>query len=205
MNKSRSKNEAKRQQILKSATTLFTEKGYATTSMALIAKEADVSKQTVYSHFGSKEDLFSASISQKCDSSMLFEMNALNLNDPYSTLLEIGKRFFSMVTSKEALAVHKICAFESKTYPKLSELFFQAAVERLTNEITKMMNHFDQQSLLDIPEPRYAAIQFLHMVKGEAWMRIEFNTLHQLSEQEVHEYIVNCVEFFLRGYSVQRP
>lgn len=203
MNKSRSKNEAKRQQILTSATKLFTDKGYASTSMALIAKDADVSKQTVYSHFGSKEDLFSASISQKCDSSMLFELNSLDLADPHATLLEIGQRFFTMVTSKEALAVHKICAFESKTYPKLSELFFQAAVERLTSEITKMMEHFDRQQLLNIPKPRHAAIQFLHMVKGEAWMRIEFNTKCQLSEQEVQEYILNCVEFFLRGYSIK--
>ncbi len=201
MIKSRSKNEAKRQQILISATKLFTEKGYASASMALIAKEADVSKQTVYSHFGSKEDLFSAAISQKCDSSILFEFNSLNLSDPYATLLEMGQRFFTMITSKEALAVHKICAFESRTYPKLSELFFQAGVERLTNEITKMMEYFDGQKLLSIPQPRYAAIQFLHMVKGEAWMRIEFNTQYQMPEHEVKEYIVNCVNFFLRGYS----
>ena len=56
----RSKNEAKRQQILNSAINLFTEQGYAAASMDLIAKNADASKQTVYSHFCSKDDLFSA-------------------------------------------------------------------------------------------------------------------------------------------------
>ncbi len=203
MTKNRSKNEAKRKQILTAATELFTDKGYASTSMALIAKLAGVSKQTVYSHFGSKEELFSASISQKCDSSMLFEFKSLNLADPHATLLEIGQRFFTMVTSKEALAVHKICAFESSTYPQLSELFFEAGPERLTVEMTKLMEHFHHNELLTIPNPRHAAIQFLHMVKGEAWMRVEFNTPKQLSRDEVQAYILDCVDFFLRGYAIK--
>ena len=51
----RSKSESKRKQILDAATILFTEQGYSSTSMDLIAKNANVSKQTVYSHFGNKD------------------------------------------------------------------------------------------------------------------------------------------------------
>jgi len=201
MTKSRSKNESKKEQMLDAATRLFTDHGYAKTSMAQIAKEADVSKQTVYSHFGNKEELFSASIARKCDTAILFDYELFDLTDPRQTLLDIGQRFFTMITSKEALAVHKICAFEAKTYPQLSELFFQAGPERLTSDITNLMAYFNEHGLLTIPHPRHAAIQFLHMVKGEAWMRIEFNTQRQFSALEVQEYIVNSVDFFLRGYA----
>jgi len=201
MTNSRSKNESKKEQMLDAATRLFTDHGYAKTSMAQIAKEADVSKQTVYSHFGNKEELFSASIARKCDETILFDHELFDLANPRQTLLNIGQRFFTMITSKEALAVHKICAFEAKTYPQLSELFFQAGPERLTTDIAHLMGHFNDKGLLTIPHPRNAAIQFLHMVKGEAWMRIEFNTQRQFSEHEVKDYITNCVEFFLRGYA----
>lgn len=201
MVKSRSKNEEKRKQILNAATQLFVEHGYIATSMMQIATQADVSKQTVYSHFGSKEDLFAEAIKQKCDSAIDIDFDTLDFTDVRATLLMVAKQFFTMITSKEALAVHKICAFESRTYPQLSELFYQAGPERITEEIAKLMSEFDKLGMLEIKEPRFAAIQFLHMVKGEAWMRVEFNTQKQLSVDEVQQYIECSVDFFLRGYA----
>ena len=50
----RPKSQEKQQQILTSAACLFLKQGFSNTSMDLIANEADVSKQTVYSHFKNK-------------------------------------------------------------------------------------------------------------------------------------------------------
>ena len=47
-----------RQKILSSATKLFSTQGYANTSLAQVAKEAQVSKALIFWHFASKEDLF---------------------------------------------------------------------------------------------------------------------------------------------------
>ncbi|MGM0602955.1 MAG: TetR/AcrR family transcriptional regulator [Bacillota bacterium] len=44
--------------IIKAALNMFSDNNYHTTSMAMIADEADVSKGTLYWHFNSKEDLF---------------------------------------------------------------------------------------------------------------------------------------------------
>ncbi|MFD2165217.1 TetR/AcrR family transcriptional regulator [Thalassotalea euphylliae] len=203
MTKIRSKNEAKRNQILTAATELFTENGYLATSMSQIAQHADVSKQTVYSHFGSKEDLFAASIANKCDAEINIDVDTLDFSNLPNTFLLVAKRFFDMITSKEALAVHKICAFESKTYPQLSELFYEAGPERLTDEMTKLMEKCHQLGLLKIEKPRHAAIQFLNLMKGEGWMRCEFNTKKQLTESEVMDYLSSCVDMFMRAYSAQ--
>ncbi len=56
------KSEAKSTAILEGAMKEFLAHGYAATSMDRVAKEAGVSKATVYSHFGDKENLFSAMI-----------------------------------------------------------------------------------------------------------------------------------------------
>ncbi|REL36727.1 TetR/AcrR family transcriptional regulator [Thalassotalea euphylliae] len=201
MTKPRSRNRTKQQQILNAATELFTEQGYHATSMALIAQHANVSKQTVYSHFGSKEELFAAAIEQKCDTSGLLDINHIDLSDPKSALLAVAKRFFLMVTSKEALAVHKICAYESKKYPQLSELFYQAGPERLTADVAKLLAELNARQLISIKAPHTAAVQFLLLMKGEAWGRVEFNTPKQLSNAEIDEYLSDSVDFFLRGYS----
>ena len=108
--------ELKRTQILNAATQLFVEQGYANISMDTIAKVAEVSKQTVYSHFGSKEELFAASIKQKCDSYQMLDLSVEHIDDPFDFLLNLARKFVCLVTSEAAVAVHKICAYESTTY-----------------------------------------------------------------------------------------
>lgn len=199
--KTRSKSNVKRQQILGAATSLFTEQGYASTSMDLIARHADVSKQTVYSHFGSKTELFAAAIEQKCDSYRMVDFSVDDLSDPKAALMILAQRFLCMLTSKEACAVHKICAYEAKSYPLLSELFYQAGPEKVTTEVAELMSILAQRNILHITNPRFAALQFLNMMKGEVWMRVEFNTEYQLSKAEVDTYLLASVELFMRGYA----
>ncbi|UUO24190.1 TetR/AcrR family transcriptional regulator [Colwellia sp. M166] len=197
----RSKSESKRKQILVAATLLFTEQGYSSTSMDLIAKNAGVSKQTVYSHFGSKDELFAASIKQKCDSYQMTEISLDTASEPAEILFILAKRFLAMLTSKEALAIHKICAYESKSYPQISELFYQEGPERIVNDVAKLMAEFDNKQQLIIPEAKFAALQFLNMVKGECWMRLEFNTKKQISESEINRYLDSSIAMFIKGYS----
>jgi len=198
----RSKSESKGLQILSAATQLFTEQGYSATSMDLIAKKAGVSKQTVYSHYGSKDDLFAKSIKSKCDSYQMIDYSLAETAAPAEILLVLARRFLAMITSKEAIAVHKICAFESNAYPQLSELFYQEGPERLMGEVTRLMARFDKEKQLSIADPKFAAIQFLNMAKGEAWMRIEFNTKKQVAAAEIEDYLQASIAMFVKAYAV---
>jgi len=200
--KTRGKSGVKREKILEAATNLFTEHGYATTSMDLIASSAEVSKQTVYSHFGSKDELFAAAIEQKCDSYNMIDFELSSLHNPKQALFALAQRFLAMLTSKEACAVHKICAYEAISHPTLSELFYQAGPEKITNEVAELMDLLNERKILNIDNSHFAALQFLNMMKGEAWMRIEFNTKHQISQKEIDAYLLSSVELFMRGYAV---
>jgi len=203
MVKKRSKNEIKRLQILDSAISLFTEQGYAATSMDLIAKNADVSKQTVYSHFGSKDDLFFASIESRCESIQILDLSMSELNDPHKVLFRLAKEFIEMITSKQGCAVHKICAFESNAYPQVSDIFYKAGPLKITHDVTELMAKLHQQKILHIENPKYAALQFLNIVKGELWMQIEFNIKERISVKEVDDYLHESVAFFIRGYALK--
>jgi len=199
----RSKNEVKRQKILDAAVSLFTEQGYAATSMDFIAKNADVSKQTVYSHFGSKDELFSASVEYKCESLHILDLSQHDLSDPQTILFKLAQNFTDFITSKEACAVHKICVFESTTYPQVSEMFYKAGPLRVTNEVTLLMAKLHQLKILDIENPKQAALQFLNMMKGELWMQTEFNIKDRISPEEVEKYLRDSVAFFIRGYAIK--
>lgn len=56
--------ERKRAAILEAARASFLENGYSRAGMAEIARDADVSTATLYKHFSSKEELFSAVVKQ---------------------------------------------------------------------------------------------------------------------------------------------
>lgn len=55
------------ERIMEEATRLFAEKGYAATSVREVAEAAQVTKPTLYYHYGSKEDLFLAAVRAQTD------------------------------------------------------------------------------------------------------------------------------------------
>ncbi|ENW27085.1 hypothetical protein F924_02289 [Acinetobacter lwoffii ATCC 9957 = CIP 70.31] len=63
----RPKDLKKRQRILSVAKALFLEHGYHTSSMNQIAREAGVTKLTVYNHFQDKATLFTCAIEDTCE------------------------------------------------------------------------------------------------------------------------------------------
>ena len=63
----RPKDLEKRQRILSVAKALFLAHGYHASSMNQIAREAGVTKLTVYNHFQDKATLFSCAIEDTCE------------------------------------------------------------------------------------------------------------------------------------------
>ncbi|UTW12553.1 TetR/AcrR family transcriptional regulator [Marinobacterium rhizophilum] len=201
MNKPRTKSEEKRILILNAAVNLFTEQGFSTTSMDQIARQAGVSKQTVYSHFGNKEDLFVDAVGCKCASHDLTAAMFEPADDTPAQLLNIAENFSSLLLSRESIQVSRICISEAESYPELSRLFFEAGPERVIGLMTQLLDRLDRAGRLQIPEPRFAAVQFLKMVQGEQRMRLELNAGGLLSDAEHQRYVENCVQMFLRAYA----
>ena len=198
--KGRSRSAEKRLQILNAAMELFMEQRYEGTSMDMVAERAGVSKQTVYSHFNSKEDLFAAAVGQKCIASQL---SADFLDDERSCedmLFELGKRFHALLMSQEVVQVYRLCVGGAERHPELSRLFFASGPNRV---ITLFSDYLDRQSAkgrLAVSDSRQAACQFLFMVKAEAHLRAVLNVEPRADSTDETVYIKSCVDVFLRAY-----
>src|SRR6218665_1327929 len=66
--------DRKREAILRAAVAEFREFGFAGTSMDRIAATAEVSKRTVYNHFASKDELFTAILWQLFEASQALDV-----------------------------------------------------------------------------------------------------------------------------------
>ena len=176
--------------------------GYDGISMDRIAKTANVSKQTLYSHFGKKDELFRYCIESRCITSM---MSPRLFDESLSTevvLLELAEHFADLVMNEETVKIMRICIAGAEKYPEVSELFFQAGPETLIDLFNSYLKRKVESNELKIDNCRYAACQFLFMVKSEQALRVLLGLPKTLDETEIKSYIRSTVQLFLKGYAV---
>ncbi|WP_394200644.1 TetR/AcrR family transcriptional regulator [Shewanella waksmanii] len=197
-----SRSEKKRAQVLESAIELFCAQGFPNTSMDEVAKHAGVSKQTVYSHFGSKDDLFIASITSKCVVHNMTEGAFVDVENPVQALVEFGIHFNQMIVSPEAITVFRACVAQHETHPEVSELFYDAGPENLLGLLANYLERLEQGGSFQFDHYRHAAVRLCLMLYGEMRLKLELGLDASDLEDERIEYVKQTVNMFLRAYRI---
>lgn len=198
--KGRSRSEEKRERILQAAADLFTGHGFTHTSMDQIAERAGVSKQTVYSHFGDKEGVFVAAIKQRCILASLVPELEDASNRMEDQLLDIARQFSQLLLSEESIKMTRLCMTEAEQHPEVSQLFYDAGPQLLTDTLVNYLQQQVERGRLAIGNCRFAAWQFLFMVDADAAFRARLGLPQAVSEEARDSYLQDCVAVFLRAY-----
>lgn len=196
----RPKSEAKRQLIFRAAETLFPQHGFDNVSMDMVAEQAGVSKQTVYSHFRNKEALYQAIISRKCIANQL-SAEFMDHDRPCAAMLrEIGRRFTALLLSEGAIHVYRLSVGNAEQHPHIARLYYRAGPEHTLTTVADYLAGQHARGRLRVPRPYQAACQFLYMLKGDAVMRAVLNIEEQPNAVEIDDYIESCVGVFMGAY-----
>jgi TetR/AcrR family transcriptional regulator, mexJK operon transcriptional repressor len=199
----RPKDLEKRAAILDAAKRLFPLHGYEGTSMDAIAAEASVSKLTVYSHFGDKDSLFAEVVHSRCEERMPRDLFAVDGDSPIrAQLLDVARSFFTLVTSEDAIGMHRTLVASAQQSPKLAQLFWEAGPARIQEGFAALLRARVEARQLEIADPRRAASQFFSLLKGECHARMEFGCC-TFSRREIDEHIEASVDMFLRAYAAR--
>ncbi len=199
----RPKSEEKRAAILRAATELFLARGLQNASMDAVAASAGVSKQTVYSHFANKDELYRAVIVNKIElhgfGSAALPENC-NLDEGLHLL---GMRFVQLLFDPEVIAMHRVVIGESATHPKIAELFYATGPSNTLYTITDFLaRQLEQHRLaMERDELGYAARQFLSMICGHYQMLLLMNLHIDISEAALETHVKKVVCQFLRLYA----
>src|SRR5215813_11434571 len=162
----------KAESILAAAKRTFLAAGFGAVSMDTIAREAGVSKATVYAHFAGKEELFGAVIGRECGLYFArFSAGELNLNNVRASLTVLGRRFLELVLSPDAIALHRIILGEVTRFPGLGEVFWRAGPERQRIQIEAFLQLAASCGTLSVPDTRLAAEQFVSLVRCDIQLR----------------------------------
>jgi TetR/AcrR family transcriptional repressor of mexJK operon len=199
----RPKSEQKGEAILHAAGELFLSAGYQGTSMDAVAQRAGVSKQTVYSHFANKEELFKACIRGKVTGYGFDETTADGAVDLRGALLSIARQFVDLMFDPEVIAMHRVVMAEAASQPRIAELFFDSGPRRTKASVCAFLQQQVEAGKLQIPPDRvlYAAVQLLNTAVGMYQMSLWLGLLHSVDADEVNAHLDRVVDDFLVLYA----
>lgn len=147
----RTEQRSKREQILQGAMQVFLERGYAGTSMDRVAAVAQVSKQTVYSHFKDKKGLFTALIEQMTIQRFQIRFGTDFFGEPPDLLLrQLAELMLEKLDDPQFLAFFRLIIAESARFPELAKLYIQTVIQF---GHSRLGQYFAQHSELQISDP----------------------------------------------------
>ncbi|GHA42779.1 TetR/AcrR family transcriptional regulator [Photobacterium aphoticum] len=194
----------KREQILQAATALFVEQGYGI-SMEAIAAKAQVSKQTVYAHFKTKDELFDTCIRACCSDNQLDISLMDDPRSPEQVLCDFAWRFQSMLLTDEAKNTYKTAVRQSESHPELAAVYLHAGPEYTTHMVAAYLTHLVEKGVLvSHLNCQHAALQLLMMFHGRSVYWAYLGQEGQESDAERKAYLASCVEMFLHGYKSEK-
>src|SRR6266550_1190027 len=194
----------KAESILAAAKRAFLASGFGAVSMDAIAREAGVSKATVYAHFAGKAELFGAVIGRECERYFArFSAGELDPRDVRASLTVLGRRYLELLLSSEAIALHRIILGEVTRFPVLGEVFWRAGPERQRVQIEAFLKSAIASGTLALADTRLAAEQFVSLVRGEIQLRHLLRLEADADQRGVAAVVEGAVATFMRAFAIR--
>jgi TetR/AcrR family transcriptional repressor of mexJK operon len=196
----RPKSDSKRAQIFAAAIRLFVSQGYEGTKVEQIAELANVSKQTVYSHFRDKDELYAAALTHLCEQLGMPEGLAEDTRDPVQVLSEIGTAFLTLLLTEESRNLYKLVTANASTHPEVAKTFYDAGPRTFIRRLATYLGRKTSEGELRIEDPNIAAAQFFSLMRGELHMRAILGVDPKPKRREINTYVASCARLLVQGY-----
>lgn len=191
--------DGKTRQILKGARTIFLRDGFDGASMNDIAREASVSKGTLYVYFPSKDALFAAYVRddrrRQAEQMVPFASSA-SLSD---ALTAIGREFMREMLTPTHVAHVRMALAAAAKFPEIGDAFYEAGPEYGQQRLAAFLGGRDDVEIMDRMQ---AAVEFINLVQGTLLRRALFRSEHA-DVSEIDETVRRGVAAFLRLYPLK--
>lgn len=174
------------------------EVGFAA-SVDRIAEAAGVSKQTVYGHFGSKENLY-----REAGMRVLRAPSAgfIDRRLPLPRALgEYGRDTLTMLLSDALIATHRRLVEQAATFPEMAKVHAEFGPD-LSVQVLK--DYFAEQmvaGVLRAADPRVAAEDFLALLQGMSRLNRLFGHTDEPGATAISRHVDHTIEIFTRAYN----
>ncbi len=191
-------------QVLEGARTVFLRDGFEGASVDDIAREAGVSKATLYSYFPDKRLMFievfrAELLRSSTDTSALTEVDL-----PVAQVLPfIVQMISSHAVSDFGLSVYRISIAEAERFPTLAREYYEAGPAQLRDQLTHYLERCIEQGELKIADIELAADQLIELSTASIQDRAILMGADSISPEQMRRVNRGAVEMFLACYGAE--
>jgi TetR/AcrR family transcriptional regulator of autoinduction and epiphytic fitness len=192
----------KRHQILDGAGRVFSTLGFDAASMSDVAREAQVSKATLYVYFQDKEHLFTAICAEKRDRNIGEMIAMLDTTKPLEPMLtSFATEILRKISQPFVVAAHAIVIGVAERMPDVGREFFEGGAHRLTQAFAKFIDHHVARGALKVEDSSLAAAQFLELAQATVFRPRLYGVIKEpAGEDEIRKVVGSAVRMFLAAY-----
>ncbi|PZQ98072.1 MAG: TetR/AcrR family transcriptional regulator [Cereibacter sphaeroides] len=196
----------KYEQVLDGAWNVFRRDGFEGASVDDIAREAGVSKATLYSYFSDKRLLFLECARGECcrqanEAAELITSKAT----PEMVLTTAATRMVEFFLSDFGMRVFRICVAESDRFPELGREFYEHGPALARKRLVEYFYDAEARGELQIEDKELAADQFAELCKADLFPRLVFGIGGPIKPEDRERVIKGAVSMFLARYGVSEP
>ncbi|MBW6400156.1 TetR/AcrR family transcriptional regulator [Roseomonas sp. HJA6] len=195
----------KRAAVLDAAGKLFLDNGYAAVSMDAVARQAGVSKATLYAYFTSKEALFAAVVANRCTAmAETLELAAVHDAPLDLALRRLGRHLLDFFLAPQVVTMFRIALGEGTRFPDLARAYYAAGPLAGRDRVTAWMEEEKRRFRLRADaDPRLAAEHFISMLRGTVLLRGALGIPPTPSEAELDAAAAAAAEVIRRAYGAE--
>lgn len=191
-------------QVLDGARTVFLRDGFEGASVDDIAREAGVSKATLYSYFPDKRLLFMEVAKAECARQADEALEVLDLTAaPELVLRGAAERIVAFMSSEFGQGVFRICVAESDRFPQLGQQFYCSGPLLVRDRLADYLRLATERGQLAIDDIELAAEQFAELCKAGIHTRQIFGIEDAQTPFDARRTIDGAVEMFMARYGVK--
>ncbi|WP_448950751.1 TetR/AcrR family transcriptional regulator [Labrys neptuniae] len=197
---------AKYRQIVAGARRVFLAHGFEGASMNDIAKDAGVSKGTLYVYFENKERLFAAIVDEERAAHVerIFEFD-YESPDVEGTLLQVSADITAFICQPRIISAMRAVMGITERMPDIGAHFYNAGPGHSRKQLARYLDLRVAAGQLDIDDTELAAAQFLEMSHGPLLKPMFFRANNtQPTKERIREVAQSAVRVFMAAYGVKK-
>ena len=190
------------QQVLDGARRIFLRDGFEGASVDAIAREAGVSKATLYSYFADKRLLFMNVGKAECLRQREIALEGVDPDAPVEVVLtRASETMMEFICSEFGQRIFRICVGEAERFPELAREFYETGPLVMRGHLVAYLRGAVARGELAIEEHEFvlAAEQFSELCKANIMQRILFG-MDVPTREERRRTIDGAVRMFLARY-----
>lgn len=201
----RPKDPGKREAIIAAAKAQFLARGFAGVTMEAVASAANVSKMTVYGHFGDKEALFEAVV-QRTTQDVFGHIADLARRDGtlQEALAAFGRSFLRLVCNPAIVAADRSLLSALADNPALARRFYDAGPGQTRALLAGILADADARGEIAAAVPAEAAEDLLSLWSGSLPKCLALGVSDPPDEAGIARQVSRATAVFLRAYAPSR-